>query len=436
MHPADRSAGLLLAGAAVLCGVGVAQGEDRSAAGAATQDCGEFQASRYEILHAASAFPIDGTSGIGEDGKVLSEVRALRCLTSETDAVGKLRHLLDEGSLAGRLYALVGLRLLAPAYFNQAIHPYTCSEEKVLAAGGHIVTHVPVSGPAGAIGGGFYSESFLPHLKDTLPRHEWAVSIATPGAVRVAPPTGSPLEQPYAGASAEQLAAQRAILSAIPDPRVRYDARWIPSYVYLATKPHWVPMNLKDEYNRPELEGLLRMLRAILLAENTEELQLEEEGRSGPLRSLRFRQSIRGIPVSDAQLRLQVNDKTGHLLDLSARFLPDRGLPIAPRLTIADARRAALVIAGQYLQEKGYRPFDAGYRRVSLMPVQPPEAIGPLETQGDPRLTYRIGSMDDAYDVARLVWTVNVEASGPLSLDVTLDAIDGSMVALRSAIWN
>ncbi len=360
----------------MLCGIAAAQGDDRSAPDAATQDCGEFQASRYEILHAASAFPIINTSGSGEDGKVSPEVRALRCLTSETDAVGKLRDLLTDATLSGRLYALVGLRVLDAVYFNQHIEAYTCSEERVLAAGGHIVIYVPVASLAGAIGGGFYSESFLPHLKDPTVRAESGIYIQTPDTVPVTQPSGSILEQPYAGASAKQLAAQRALLSAIPDPRVRYDARQIPSYVYLATKPHWVPMNLKDEYNRPELERLLRMLRSILLAENTEELQLEEEGWSGPIRSLRFRQSIRGIPVSDAQLRLQVNDKTGHLVDLSARFLPDRGLPTAPRLTVADARRAALVIAAQYLQEKGYRPVDAGYRRVSRCRSSPPRRSG------------------------------------------------------------
>jgi len=70
------------------------------------------------------------------------------------------------------------------------------------------------------------------------------------------------------------------------------------------------------------------------------------------------------------------------------------------------------------------------------MPFQPPEAIGPLETQGDPRLTYRIGSVDVAHEVARLVWTVNVEASALLALDVSLDAVDGSKVAIRSAFWH
>ena len=211
-----------------------------------------------------------------------------------------------------------------------------------------------------------------------------------------------------ADASPEQLNAQYEALQQIGGARVTYDARGIPWNVFGHT-PYVVPKDIESSAGRAALKSVLAQIRIILLAEGTEELTLARQPQvQAHLRDIQFKQSIRGIPVSDSNVVLTVDDRTGKVAMISANFLPDRGLPREPKLTASAAVSAAVDwVQKQYELETKIR--------------------------GEPVLSYRIGHVDSDAPSARLVWTVALEATSLQLAAVVVDALDGSIVATRAA---
>ncbi len=181
-----------------------------------------------------------------------------------------------------------------------------------------------------------------------------------------------PLQQQFrAGASAEQVAAQQQLFSEIDGIKVRSDARGIPSSIL--GKTSWsIPQDLKSAEGKAALARALEQVRTVLLGEGTEELVMADEPTTQlHLRDIRFRQSIRGIPVSDGSLVLTVDDRTGTVALINATFLPDRGLPEEPRLTDSDAERVAVIWVEQYQETIAKRP---------RLKEDNPELSSPIET--------------------------------------------------------
>ena len=108
--------------------------------------CADHRGSGYQALYDARAFAYDY---IGEAAMPV-EVHALRCLSAEANAVEYLRDLLTRGSLAGQLYALVGLRALDAAEFARQSRTYEKRTDAVQRTGLDVVTKTPVAVIVGA----------------------------------------------------------------------------------------------------------------------------------------------------------------------------------------------------------------------------------------------------------------------------------------------
>lgn len=98
-----------------------------------------------KILLQAPRFTGDA---VGEGGERPLEVESLRVLFDEKEAKAAFRHLLDDGTLAGRLFGLCGLWYADPAAFEKACATFLedHGEENVTTFVGCIVEEVPVAG--------------------------------------------------------------------------------------------------------------------------------------------------------------------------------------------------------------------------------------------------------------------------------------------------
>lgn len=94
---------------------------------------------------------------------------------------------------------------------------------------------------------------------------------------------------------------------------------------------------------------LLEKLGPALLAAGTEELRVfvvaphaaksdPVERQSSPERTIKTRQYIRGREVQMSSVNISLNTQTNEIVEVAADFLPDRALPIDPKLTAAEAR--------------------------------------------------------------------------------------------------
>ncbi len=244
-------------------------------------------------------------------------------------------------------------------------------------------------------------------------------------------PGGAVLMDSAAGASREQLEAQYETLRQIDDLRVTYDARGLPRTLYGRTSLA-IPTDIHGSAGRAALEQALALVRTILLAEETETLTLAREPdarENDVLRSIQFKQSIRGIPVRDAHLTLTVDNRTGKVAMISAAFLPDRDLPSEPRVTASEAVAAAF----DWLQKS----IDLGTRRPAVResstgfvapPPLEPGSLDGVKVHGAPVLSYRIGQVETHAEPARLVWVVELERESARFNTIEVDAISGDVV--------
>lgn len=116
----------------------------------------------YQPLYTARAF---AQTNLGPGGDITpAEVVALRCMTQEANAVELLRDLERRGSLAGQLYALVGLRALDPAGLERLLPRYATNEAPVQHHAGDIGGVRRVSDIARELRGTWYVQRLLPEL--------------------------------------------------------------------------------------------------------------------------------------------------------------------------------------------------------------------------------------------------------------------------------
>src|SRR3954464_3653573 len=98
--------------------------------------------------------------GVGVAGTMSQGERALREILSERDAVARLEGLLSQASPAGRLYALVGLRMRDRAAYQRALEKYRANDATVETARGCMLQQEPFRDLIREIEQGHY-DSFL-----------------------------------------------------------------------------------------------------------------------------------------------------------------------------------------------------------------------------------------------------------------------------------
>jgi hypothetical protein len=106
--------------------------------------------------------------------------------------------------------------------------------------------------------------------------------------------------------------------------------------------------NLKEGDSGAEI---LQLLKDILLANGDETLTVtRHDAPFVSTRSLRFSQSIRGIPVINSIVGVKYEDTTKRVIGVASNFIPDRGLPHTPKLSPQQAEQ----IAGGEIVEPTY----------------------------------------------------------------------------------
>jgi hypothetical protein len=167
-----------------------------------------------------------------------------------------------------------------------------------------------------------------------------------------------------------------------------------------------------------DAKKMFNRLRRVLLARGDETLTLRVNERITPgptssegYRTLRYAQSIHGIPVIGGQVSVGIKDD-GKIDVVTAAFLPDWDLPIEPRISPEEALESArrnLEGVGAIVQ-------------------------GSLVSEGRGTLAYH-GVAPDA-EKARLVWVLpasfTLEDGNDDSADVLIDAVDATYVGRAS----
>ena len=91
-------------------------------------------------LESAGSFAL---GGIGVAGTMSAGERALREVLKQPDAVARLEALLPNASPAGKLYALLGLRIRDHAAYERALEKYRTTDATVGTARGCILSREP-----------------------------------------------------------------------------------------------------------------------------------------------------------------------------------------------------------------------------------------------------------------------------------------------------
>jgi hypothetical protein len=136
-----------------------------SSRGAADQ-CDEHRNNHYDALYRAKYF---SSSSAVYERPIPEAVIALRCMSVEADAAPRLKDLAMRGSVAGQLYAAVGLRAVDKAEFEIRIAPLLSNHTKIPILGGDVYMEHEVALFAAAIVDGQLVTDFLPNLKHMLP---------------------------------------------------------------------------------------------------------------------------------------------------------------------------------------------------------------------------------------------------------------------------
>lgn len=100
--------------------------------------------------------PMFTIGGVGIAARLTEAEVALEDLLKKPSAADECRKLVREGSLAGQLYGLLGLKRSDPAGFRKLVQPYKDSKEKVQTASGCIMGSIQVSAVAKGIEDGNY----------------------------------------------------------------------------------------------------------------------------------------------------------------------------------------------------------------------------------------------------------------------------------------
>jgi hypothetical protein len=92
----------------------------------------------YDTVKTAEHFAI---GRVGAAGIISAQETAFRQLLKQPDAVALCQKLLNDGTPAGQLYGLLGLRLLDQKAFQTALPRYADSKTDIETVRGCIVTH-------------------------------------------------------------------------------------------------------------------------------------------------------------------------------------------------------------------------------------------------------------------------------------------------------
>jgi hypothetical protein len=92
------------------------------------------------VLEKAGMFAL---GGIGVAGTMSPGERALREILANRDAAARMERLLTNATPAGRLYALLGLRLKDRALYNRVIQELRATDAKVETARGCMISQEP-----------------------------------------------------------------------------------------------------------------------------------------------------------------------------------------------------------------------------------------------------------------------------------------------------
>lgn len=88
-----------------------------------------------------------------------------------------------------------------------------------------------------------------------------------------------------------------------------------------------------------DASNILPVVQDVLLANRNESLNVHSNILIGSTRALKLSQSIRGIPVINGGVWFSCDEATLHVSVLTANFVPDRGLPRAPKLSAQQAEQ-------------------------------------------------------------------------------------------------
>ena len=97
-----------------------------------------LRAERIEGLQTAGSFAL---GGVGVAGTMSAGERALREILNNPDAVSRLEALLPNASPAGKLYAILGLRVRDRAAYERALEKFRATDAKVETARGCMLGH-------------------------------------------------------------------------------------------------------------------------------------------------------------------------------------------------------------------------------------------------------------------------------------------------------
>jgi hypothetical protein len=219
------------------------------------------------------------------------------------------------------------------------------------------------------------------------------------------------------------LDAQAGFLERMPGTEIRYGENGAISWLKGRTGIV-LPSGLAQFKVGQASKELLDHIGPALLAAGTEELRVTAianeagkadpvERQSSPERAVNLIQYIRGREVQNSAVNIVLNQQTNEITLVVANFLPDRGLPLEPQLTAAEARTKV----------------EAAMRKIVL-----PE---------DQKFTFQDYPASLAYAFEEigynggiggaLVWVFQIVKDG-LPAEVNVDAVTGQIVSLRSVI--
>lgn len=246
---------------------------------------------------------------------------------------------------------------------------------------------------------------------DTAELKSWA------GPWALASPTGPVLLESAFGASPDLLQAQYQALLGITDARVWYD--WHGGTRRVAGQTGWL---LPDDLASPEggaaRERVISQLKTILLAKGTETLEFQDRrSLSNGETQVVLTESVGGIPVRDSWISLTADRDTRVIREISARFLPDRGLDREPTTSADDA--TARVLEWVHQQD--------GLRMVRSDDGIP--SVPGVELRRPAYLSYRIGDVRHSRGtpIPRLIWVVELDLHGRAYRELEVDALNGML---------
>lgn len=105
----------------------------------------------YETVRTTESFAI---GRVGVAGIISKQENAFRELLHQPDALAQCQKLLAEGTPAGQLYGLLGLRLLDESAFDAALPRYTASKSVIETVNGCMISHTTAAAVAGRIAKG------------------------------------------------------------------------------------------------------------------------------------------------------------------------------------------------------------------------------------------------------------------------------------------